>query len=108
LSEWKGWFDTHGRLQITPNEVKERIFHGGLDPDDGVRKEAWLFLLGVYGWNTSAEERHAVMNSKRDEYIRLKGQWWDRQVEGTASLEQVEYFRDQKARIGMLCRPTLN
>jgi len=100
LSEWKGWFDTHGRLQITPDEVKERIFNGGLDPDDGVRKQAWLFLLGVYEWNSSAEERHAVMNSKRDEYIRLKGQWWDRQVEGTASLEQVEYFRDQKARIG--------
>src|ERR1700722_11757189 len=29
MKEWKGFFDPHtGRLQITPDEVKERIFHG--------------------------------------------------------------------------------
>jgi hypothetical protein len=101
MKEWKGFFDRKGRLNITPDEVKDRIFHGGLDPDDGVRKEAWLFLLGVYEWDSSEEERQANMNSRRDEYIRLKGAWWDRMVEGHPTLEQEEWWKEQKNRIGM-------
>lgn len=104
LTEWKGFFDRSGRLQITPEEVKDRIFHGGLDPDDGVRKEAWLFLLGVYEWDSSEEERHANLNSRRDEYIRLKGSWWEKLVDGHDTLEAKEYWQDQKNRIGMCSR----
>lgn len=100
MNEWKGYFDRHGRLQVTPDEVKERIFHGGLDPDDGVRKEAWLFLLGVYDWNSSEEERKANLNSRRDEYIRLKGSWWEKMVDGHGSLEAEEWWKEQKNRIG--------
>lgn len=100
--EWDGFFDPHtGRLQLTPDEVKERVFHGGLDPNDGVRKEAWLFLLGVYDWNGSREERQASMNSRRDEYIRLKGAWWERMADGTVTTEDSEWWREQKGRIGM-------
>ncbi|PSN60211.1 hypothetical protein BS50DRAFT_506981 [Corynespora cassiicola Philippines] len=99
MKEWKGFFDRLGRLVLTPDEVKERIFHGGLHPDDGVRKEAWLFLLGVYDWDSSEEERRANLNSRRDEYIRLKGAWWERMVDGFASLEAEEYWREQKNRI---------
>jgi len=100
MKEWKGFFDPHsGRLQITPDEVKERIFHGGLDPEDGVRKEAWLFLLGVYEWDSSTEERKAHMNSLRDEYIRLKGAWWERMIEGHNTPEEGEWWREQKNRI---------
>lgn len=100
LKEWKTFFDASGRLQVTPDEVKERVFHGGLDPEDGVRKEAWPFLLGVYDWNSNTEERHAYMNSRRDEYIQLKGAWWDRMVEGQPSPEQEEWWKEQKNRIG--------
>ncbi|KAJ5205390.1 hypothetical protein N7491_003986 [Penicillium cf. griseofulvum] len=100
LQEWKGFFDpTSGRLQVTVEEVKERIFHGGLDPNDGVRKEAWLFLLGVYSWDSSREERQAVMNSKRDEYIRLKSGWWEQMVEGNSTIEQFDNWKEQKNRI---------
>ncbi|KAF3400109.1 GTPase-activating protein GYP7 [Penicillium rolfsii] len=101
LDEWEGFFDpTSGRLQITAEEVKERIFHGGLDPNDGVRKEAWLFLLGVYPWDSSHEERQAIMNSKRDEYIRLKAGWWERMVDGTSTSEEYENWKEQRNRIG--------
>ncbi|KAF2811748.1 RabGAP/TBC [Mytilinidion resinicola] len=100
LKEWKDFFDAQtGRLQITPDEVKERIFHGGLHPDDGVRKEAWMFLLGVYEWDSSTEERHANMNSRRDEYIRLKGAWWERMIEGHSTAEEEEWWKEQKNRI---------
>ena len=103
MEEWESFFDARtGRLQVTVDEVKERVFHGGLDPEDGVRKEAWLFLLGVYEWESTSDERHAVMNSKRDEFIRLKGAWWERMVEGGATPEHQEWWKEQKGRIGKL------
>ncbi|KAJ5778870.1 hypothetical protein N7457_006590 [Penicillium paradoxum] len=101
LAEWEGFFDPiSGRLQVTVEEVKERVFHGGLDPNDGVRKEAWLFLLGVYQWDSTREERLAMMNSKRDEYIRLKAGWWERMVEGNSTAEEFDHWKEQKNRIG--------
>ncbi|KAI9669847.1 MAG: GTPase activating protein [Caeruleum heppii] len=100
LKEWNGFFDAHtGRLQVTPEEVKERIFHGGLCPHDGVRKEAWLFLLGVYDWNSTSAQRHAAMAHRRDEYVKLKGAWWTRLVDAGGQGEEGEWWRDQKARI---------
>ncbi|KIV85239.1 hypothetical protein PV11_00962 [Exophiala sideris] len=99
MEEWRSFFDSKGSLQVTPDEVKERVFHGGLDPEDGVRKEAWPFLLGVYEWDTTEEDRHAYMNKKRDEYIQLKGAWWDRMVDGDATPEQEEWWKEQKNRI---------
>lgn len=94
LEEWETWFDNAGRLQITVDEVKERLFHGGVDPT--ARKEIWLFLLDVYPWDSSRDERAALMNSKRDEYVRLKGKWWDDIDRRSGD----EYWRDQKNRIG--------
>ncbi|KAJ5825854.1 hypothetical protein N7474_002992 [Penicillium riverlandense] len=100
LAEWEGFFDPiSGRLQVTVEEVKERIFHGSLDPNDGSRKEAWLFLLGVYPWDSSHEERQAIMNSKRDEYIRLKAGWWERMVEGNSTTEEYDHWKEQRNRI---------
>lgn len=107
LKEWNGFFDSQtGRLQITPDEVKERIFHGGLDPNDGVRKDAWLFLLGVYEWDSIADERKAINNSKRDEFVRLKGAWWERMVDGSGTAEDSEWWKEQKGRIGRSTRPS--
>jgi len=101
LEEWNGFFNSRtGRLEKTADEVKERIFHGGLSPDDGVRKEAWLFLLGVHEWDSTKEERHAKINSLRDEYIRLKGAWWERMVDEQGTLEEREWWKEQKMRIG--------
>ncbi|KAF8472487.1 rab-GTPase-TBC domain-containing protein [Kalaharituber pfeilii] len=94
LEEWNTWFNDHtGKLQITVDEAKERIFHGGVDPN--ARREIWLFLLDVYPWDSTRDERTALMNSKRDEYVRLKGRWWD-DIERRSG---DEYWRDQKNRI---------
>ncbi|KAI5309585.1 GTPase activating protein [Ascosphaera atra] len=100
FKEWNSWFDTTGRLLITVNEVKERLFHGGLDPEDGVRKEAWLFLLGVFPWDSSRDERKVIDSSIRDEYVRLKGVWWERLAGETSTREEIEWFRDERHRIG--------
>ncbi|KIW17270.1 hypothetical protein PV08_04461 [Exophiala spinifera] len=99
LEEWRSFFDAKGKLHVTVDEVKERIFHGGLNAEDGVRKEAWPFLLGVYEWNSTEQERHVFMNSKRDEYIQLKGAWWERMADNEATPEQEEWWKEQKNRI---------
>lgn len=101
LKEWNSFFDPHtGRLVMTTDEVKERIFHGGLDPDDGVRKEAWLFLLGVHDWYSTLEERRAQMASLRDAYVKLKASWWERLVDLGGEGEEGEWWREQRGRIG--------
>lgn len=101
LKEWNSFFDPQtGRLSVTVDEVKERIFHGGLDPEDGVRKEAWLFLLGVYEWYSTADERKAQAASLRDAYIKLKGAWWERQIDRGGEGEEGEWWREQRGRIG--------
>lgn len=106
LKEWNNFFDAQtGRLQVTADEVKERIFLGGLNPSDGVRKEAWLFLLGMYAWDSTADERKAIMSSKRDEFVKLKGAWWERMVDGTGTEEETEWWKEQKGRIGILLPP---
>lgn len=108
VKEWKGFFDkTTGRLSLTVDEVKERIFHGGLDPDDGVRKEAWLFLLGVYDWYSTADERKAQAASLRDAYIKLKASWWERQIDLGGKGEEGEWWREQRNRIGKHARSPL-
>ncbi|KAI0869177.1 GTPase-activating protein GYP7 [Hypoxylon argillaceum] len=100
LKEWNGFFDRRtGRLSMTTDEVKERIFHGGLDPDDGVRKEAWLFLLGVHDWYSTSEERRAQLASLRDEYVKLKASWWERLVDLGGEGEEGEWWREQRGRI---------
>lgn len=101
LKEWNGFFDpTTGRLSITIDEVKERVFHGGLDPNDGVRREAWPFLLGIYEWYSTAEERKAHVASLRDEYYRLKSSWWQRLDGLGGESETGEWWREQRSRIG--------
>ncbi|KAK8065686.1 GTPase-activating protein GYP7 [Apiospora hydei] len=98
--EWTTYFDPRtGRLSVTVDEVKERVFHGGLDAEDGVRKEAWLFLLGVYDWYSTADERRAQMASLRDEYVKLKASWWDRLVDLGGEGEEGEWWREQRSRI---------
>ncbi|KAK5676939.1 GTPase activating protein [Elasticomyces elasticus] len=100
LKEWKSFFNSAtGKLEKTPDEVKERIFHGGLDPDDGVRKEAWLFLLGVYDWDSTKEERRVKVAKLREEYIELKGKWWERMVDEQGTLEEREWWKEQRMRI---------
>ncbi|KAG8424844.1 GTPase activating protein [Metarhizium acridum] len=100
MAEWETFFDPEtGRLSLTVDEVKERIFHGGLDAEDGVRKEAWLFLLGVYEWYGTADERKAQIASLRDQYYRLKHSWWERLEGDGGEGETGEWWREQRGRI---------
>ena len=64
-----------------------------------MRPEVWKFLLRLYPWNSSGDERKAIRRSKRDEYVRLKAKWWD-----DLNLQEDFWFKDQKSRIGSRTR----
>lgn len=90
--EWHGFFDHSGRLHVTVNEVKDRIFHGGVQ--DSIRSEVWLFLLEVYPWDSSEEERRALRESYVTRYDELKRKWVEDEQK-----RDTEFWKDQKHRI---------
>lgn len=90
--EWEGFFDYSGRLCITVGEVKSRIFHGGLE--DSIRGEAWLFLLGIFPWDSSKEERAVLKESYESAYGELKLKWVTDEDK-----RNEEFWKDQKHRI---------
>ena len=92
LLEWSGFFDSTGRLAITVDELKDRVFHGGLAPE--ARPEAWPFLLGVYPWDSSSQERDDLHKVMVLQYDMLKSRWLPKLTD-----EHDEYFKDQKFRI---------
>ena len=69
---WETHFDSEGRI-LRVKELQDRIFGGGCEP--GLRQEVWPFLLNVYPWNSTLEERAAIMEEKKREYEVLKNQW---------------------------------
>ncbi|VEU23780.1 DEKNAAC104947 [Brettanomyces naardenensis] len=98
--EWESQFDSSGRLQITMREVLDRVFHGGLEPE--ARREAWLFLLKVYPFDTSSEERQQLLASLYESYVEYKNSW-------KGDLERQDkdaYWKDQKVRIDKDVRRT--
>jgi hypothetical protein len=66
----------------------------GVEPS--IRPEVWKFLLGLYSWSSTADERKAIRSSKRDEYVRIKASWWN-----DLPLQEDAWFKDQRSRIGI-------
>lgn len=91
--EWDSFFDHTGRLQITVDEVLDRIFHGGLE--ENIRSEAWPFILKVYPWDTSNEEREQLYNQLSDSFEQFKDKW---EID-IIKQDEDEYWKDQKFRI---------
>lgn len=90
--EWRQFFDSTGRLSVTVDEVKDRVFHGGLTEE--ARPQAWLFILGVYPWDSSSQERADLHEVMKTEYEEIKSEWIPKVLD-----KDDEYFQDQKFRI---------
>lgn len=92
LVEWNGFFDVNGCLTLTVDEVKDRVFHGGLE--ENVRSEAWPFLLGIFPWDSSAGDRSLLKLSLESSYHDFKRRW----VEDDSKPNSA-FWKDQKHRI---------
>ncbi|GAA5915965.1 GTPase-activating protein GYP7 [Sporobolomyces salmoneus] len=101
LEEWHAWFNpSTGQLLVSEPEAKRRIFQRGL-VDDDCRKEVWPFLLGVYGWESTKEERKQVAEQKSAEYEKAKRSWMD-----DDELHKTERFLEEDHRVEIDCRRT--
>jgi hypothetical protein len=70
---WKQWFGEDGTPNITIDEMKREIFRRGVSDRGNLRKEVWPFLLSVYEWNVSGEEREKRWAKKRYVHVLHSG-----------------------------------
>jgi hypothetical protein len=75
ILEWSSSFSDFSGVLVhkTRRELERRILSGGLDEQS--RPEAWKFLLGVYSWESTLEERMARRSANRVAYETYKSQW---------------------------------
>jgi TBC1 domain family member 15 len=57
-NNWDKWFESDGRPNVRLEEVKREVFRRGVDPHGTIRQTVWAFLLGVYDWDVTTEERN--------------------------------------------------
>ncbi|SMN21353.1 similar to Saccharomyces cerevisiae YDL234C GYP7 GTPase-activating protein for yeast Rab family members including: Ypt7p (most effective), Ypt1p, Ypt31p, and Ypt32p (in vitro) [Maudiozyma saulgeensis] len=93
--KWESFFDSQGRLAVTTGEVKDFIFHGGVDTME-LRQEVWLFLLEIYPWDSSKDERDQIDETLKEVYNTHKFQWMTQTFEDD---KEEEYWKDQLFRI---------
>ncbi|CAD5325294.1 unnamed protein product [Arabidopsis thaliana] len=70
--QWKRFFTPDGRLRNGGVDLLKKVRSRGIEPS--IRLEVWPFLLGLYGFNSSKEERVTIRNRRRKEYERLRRQ----------------------------------
>lgn len=71
-AEFHSFLSRDGQL-VRPEELRLRVYHGGLEPS--LRKVVWRHLLNVYPEGLTAQERLDYMKKKSKEYEALKSQW---------------------------------
>ncbi|GAA97214.1 uncharacterized protein L969DRAFT_84353 [Mixia osmundae IAM 14324] len=99
-SEWAAYFDpATGVLLLAEDEARRRIFQRGLVP--AARKQAWPFLLGMFDWTSSAEDRRAALAAKTTEYHDLRSLWY-----GQTQVTSTDEFIEENHRIEIDCRRT--
>ena len=62
---WLSWFDDTGRPKVSKEEIRREVFRRGVSPVGDLRRTVWPFLLDVYEWDTTTEEREKLWEEKR-------------------------------------------
>jgi hypothetical protein len=68
---WASWFAKDGRPTVTFEDMKKEIFRRGINPKGSLRQKIWPHLLGVYEWDTTAEEREKLWQAKKYAFLTL-------------------------------------
>ncbi|KAK4509503.1 trifunctional hydroxymethylpyrimidine kinase/phosphomethylpyrimidine kinase/thiaminase [Mucor velutinosus] len=90
--EWVLFFDDEGKLCVSVDHIRQLVFQGGLDAD--IRIEAWKFLLGIYPWDSTFNDREAMRRSRAEAYYNIKANWFDH-----PEIRNTKDFQDEKHRI---------
>lgn len=98
---WASFFDDRGYPVVRVEEMKREVFRRGVSTEDKLRSRVWPFLLGVFEWETTADERHHNWDEKRKEYQRLKAEWC-----GVPDVFERQDVVEERHRIDVDCRRT--
>jgi len=71
--QWVTYYDNEGRLTKTEEELRDLIYHSGLEND--IRMDAWKYLLNIFPWDSSEEKRNEINITLKESYDNLKQQW---------------------------------
>uniref|UniRef100_T1J7U5 TBC1 domain family member 15 n=1 Tax=Strigamia maritima TaxID=126957 RepID=T1J7U5_STRMM len=70
--EWRMHVDEVGRVKDA-DELRKKVFRGGIS--HSIRYEVWKFLLKVYSFDSTFEQRKEQKKENVDDYYRMKLQW---------------------------------
>ncbi|KAI0283097.1 rab-GTPase-TBC domain-containing protein [Russula aff. rugulosa BPL654] len=70
------WFGPDGRPLITTEKLRAEIFRRGVSDKDNARRELWPYLLGVYAWDVTQDERQRLWEAKMKRYHEIKDEWF--------------------------------
>eukprot|EP01125_Pyxidicula_operculata_P007960 TRINITY_DN2682_c0_g2_i1.p1 TRINITY_DN2682_c0_g2~~TRINITY_DN2682_c0_g2_i1.p1 ORF type:complete len:553 (-),score=66.76 TRINITY_DN2682_c0_g2_i1:17-1675(-) len=91
-TDWEKYKNEKGQI-TDKNEVRRRVFLGGLEPD--MRKEVWKYLLNYFPWDSTNEELEKLREEKVKEYNVLKSQWQSISKKQESNFEQYVLRKDQ-------------
>jgi hypothetical protein len=58
------WFAPDGRPTISRDRLRMEIFQRGISDMDQARRKLWPYLLGVYEWDVTEDERRRLWQAK--------------------------------------------
>ncbi|KAJ1997719.1 GTPase activating protein, partial [Coemansia thaxteri] len=97
--QWFGFFEPADgaknpelRMLADSDSVRKAVFAGGVEED--MRPMVWKYLLGIYPWGCSEQERKDIDKERADEYWVLKDSWLS-----DPDLKDSEDFVEQSGRI---------
>ncbi|KAJ8370144.1 hypothetical protein SKAU_G00101720 [Synaphobranchus kaupii] len=90
-SEFHSFLNSQGQL-CHPEELRLRIYHGGVEPS--LRKVVWRYLLNVYPDGLTGQERMDYMKRKSREYELLKKEWTARIAPSDLDLIRSNVMKD--------------
>ncbi|KAM4606916.1 TBC1 domain family member 25 isoform 1-T2 [Discoglossus pictus] len=90
-AEFHTYLNHEGQL-TRPEELRLRIYHGGVEPS--LRKVVWRYLLNVYPDGLSGQERMNYMKCKTREYYQLKNEWKERCTQEDLEFIQGNVLKD--------------
>jgi len=64
-NHWRKWFAEDGRPKVRVEEMRREVFRRGISSHGDMRKKIWPFLLGVFEWDVTGEERAKEWENKR-------------------------------------------
>ncbi|KAI8909644.1 rab-GTPase-TBC domain-containing protein, partial [Gorgonomyces haynaldii] len=88
VTDFASFFDGEGRLVLPEQELRERVFRGGCDRM--VRKPIFKYLMGLYPWSSTKEQRLEHDQQRRQLYTKFKNQWYYQMVKNAPEKPNLE------------------